>query len=338
MKKHILLLILSALFNVCLISTSVPPSAFKATITKLLEPYQVPMPAQAALATKTFDEWVKKITAPNKPTWEFLAKELLQTLTENRNQIVVIDHLEQVDYSDYAEYRFSILKHQMASLLNQRKQEFLALNQAFKIIDKNALKSETEKKLYDDILTALTPPDEKYIEDNQNKLFKEHIQGYILTTLNVQELAKTPETDLPKKIGLLEPSKVLNAIHAAVTALTEVQRNIELLNAEGSAGLKRELKEKLTKESGWFGYSKTDPALKRIQKELNFLRVQHMQLQIIRDYYIFIISKLLDRKFSPAEETTLKTPKQQFELLKKRRAQEVSWYRYFFPKNPAFGI
>lgn len=339
MKKIMYLGLLAIAGNVCL-TQSMPPvssSTFKASITKLLDPYQSPMPAQVVISMESFDHWIIIITATPKPTWEQLARELLKKLNENRNQIVALEMLEKSDYSNYAEYRMSILKSQMASILNQRKQEFLALNKVFNIENKNNLASESEKNVYDAILAAFTPPDRNYIEANKNKLFKEHIQIYILTKLGLYELGGLPETDLPKNIATISGARVLKAILRAIEALTEIQSNIELLNAQGSAGLKTEVKEKIKKESGYF-FNPTDPAFKNLQKELNLLRVQHDQLEIIRDYYIFIISKLLERKFSETEQTTLKTLKEQFEVLKKRRAQEVSWFRYFFPEKPNFGV
>jgi hypothetical protein len=324
---------------------SAPPSVssteFKNKIVELLKPYQVPMPEQAATVTKTFDEWVAKITKSTRPSWKNLAEELLKRIQDTKDQIVINNRKEQTTFDDYAQYRFTILKDQMDVLFKQRKQEFLALNQAFNLTSAALLKLPPEEKaLYQQIVTTLTPPDANYIETHKYTLFKQHMQTYILTTLNLKPLINQPEAGIAKIINTLPATTVIKAIEHATSTLATIQTSMALLNKRRSSGLKQELKnKKLTIEaaSAWWitrklGLASQPQSLEyqKATKELNLLREELHQLEMTCDYYLFIISKLFAHPFTPQEITTLNTQKQQFELLKKQRAQSQSWFSHFW--------
>jgi hypothetical protein len=272
---------------------------FRSQITEFLKSYQT-IPSLNPL--KTFDDWIAKIMVDN-AQWKSLAEQLLTTIQKTKSIIIGLKS-ETYPYHEYATYRSTVLQDHINFLMDQHNQQFLALNKRFSVT--KATVEGADQDLYNKIISELVPPTEGYIKQHKHEFFKSNVDTIIKNILGVSAASNLTTIDF----SLFE-----KAFDTALKNLQKTQEYIDLLNAKGSEGLKEEFKTKPKEFQGIIakklGYG--------VNPTLTYLRIQHNQLQIIRDAYISIIDQLLNRTLSRPEETAIKTRRETFEKLKEKR-------------------
>jgi hypothetical protein len=277
----------------------------RSQITEFLKHYQ---PSGPQNPLRTFDAWIEKIMRADDTQWVPLAKELLDNLKITKDVIISLKS-QMYPNQEYATNRSSLLQSHIDFLINQHKQQFLALNKRF-TVTKDTLE-EANKELYNNIVSELVPPTEQYIKKHKDEAFKRNVDTII------KEIIKVPKAAIITEINF---TLFQNALNTALTNLHKTQGYIDLLDAKGAAGLKEEFKKR---PEDWQGTIAKKLGY-RIDPTLTLLRTQHKQLQIIRDAYIAIIEKLLGRTLGDAQKTSIKHQKQMFEDLKEKRDIENS--------------
>lgn len=278
---------------------------FRKEITNFIKSY---LPSLPMSPLTSFDPWIQKINSLS--DWRTPAAELLINLENTRRTILCLK-AETSPEPEYDAYRIPLLQKHIDFLIEQHKQEFLVLNRRFSITNKGEL-ADPDQKIYTKIVELLIPPTDEYLDRYKDEFFKKEVDFAIKTNLGLGET---------RDLTGIALDIFKTALQSAVGRLEKTQSYIDLLNAKESSGLKEEFK---NKAESWQQFITRMLVGYNVNPTLRALRIEHHQLQIIRDSYIAIITALLTRELTADLKTSLKVTIERFQGIKEKRDTDQS--------------